>query len=70
MLSHVQLFVIPLGSSVHGIFWARILEGVAISFSRGSSQPRDQIHVSCVSCNDRQILYYCATWDPLEYLTE
>ena len=28
------------GSSVHGIFWARILECVAIPFSRGSSQPR------------------------------
>ena len=31
----------PLGSSVHGIFQARILEWVAISFSRGSFQPRD-----------------------------
>ena len=31
----------PPGSSVHGIFQARILEWVAISFSRGSSQPRD-----------------------------
>ena len=30
-----------LGSSVHGILQARILEWVAISFSRGSSQPRD-----------------------------
>ena len=30
-----------LGSSVHGIFQARILEWVAVSFSRGSSQPRD-----------------------------
>ena len=30
------------GSSVHGIFQARILEWVAISFSRGSSQPKDQ----------------------------
>ena len=29
------------GSSVHGIFQARVLEWVAISFSRGSSQPRD-----------------------------
>ena len=34
------------GSSVHGIFQARILERVAIPFSRGSSQPRDQIWVS------------------------
>ena len=30
------------GSSVHGIFQARVLEWVAISLSRGSSQPRDQ----------------------------
>ena len=33
------------GSSVHGILQARILEWVAISFSRGSSQPRDQTPV-------------------------
>ena len=33
------------GSSVHGIFQARILEWVAFSFSRGSSPPRDQIHI-------------------------
>ena len=32
----------PPGSSVHGIFQARILESVAVSYSRGSSQPRDQ----------------------------
>ena len=37
------------GSSVHGIFQARILEWVAISFSRGSSQPRDQTPVSCIA---------------------
>ena len=34
----------PPGSSVHGIFQARILEQVAISFSRGSSWPRNQTH--------------------------
>ena len=33
------------GSSVHGIFQARVLQWVAISFSRGSSQPRDQTQV-------------------------
>ena len=38
------------GSSVLGIFLARILEWVAISFSRGSSWPRDRTHVSCVFC--------------------
>ena len=47
----------PPGSSVHGIVQARLLEWVAISFSRGSSQPRDQTCVSCVSCIGRWILY-------------
>ena len=36
------------GSSIHGIFQAKILECVAISFSRGSSWPRDRIWVSCI----------------------
>ena len=39
----------PPGSSVHEIFQARILEWVAISFSRGSSQPRDWTQVSCTA---------------------
>ena len=43
---------------VHGICQARILEWVANSFSRGSSQPRDWTHVSCIG---RQILYHSAT---------
>jgi hypothetical protein len=37
----------PPGSSVHGIRQARILEWVALSFSRGSSQPRKLNQVSC-----------------------
>ena len=37
------------GSSLHEIFQARILEWVAIAFSRGSSQPRDQTRVSCTA---------------------
>ena len=45
------------GLSVHGISQARILEWVATSSSRGSSQPRDQICVSCVSGTERWILY-------------
>ena len=52
-----------LGSSVHGILQARILESVTISSSRGSSWPRDQTQVSCVSYIGRQILYYWATWE-------
>ena len=49
----------PPGSSVHGILQARILEWVLISYSRGSSQPRDQTPVPCNSCFGRWILYYC-----------
>ena len=37
------------GSSVHGIFQAQVLEWVDISFSRGSSPPRDQTRVSCIA---------------------
>ena len=37
------------GASIHVIVQARILEWVAISFSRVSSQPRDQTWVSCVA---------------------
>ena len=37
------------GSSVHGISQARILEWVAIPFSRGSPQPRDWTWVSCIA---------------------
>ena len=48
----------PEGSSVHGILQARILEWVAVSLSRGSSQPRDQTLVSWVG---RWILYHWAT---------
>ena len=39
----------PPGSSVHGILQARVLELVAISFSRGSSWPRDWIQVSRIA---------------------
>ena len=60
LLSHVKLFCNPMdysppGSSVHGIFQARILEWVAISYSRGSSWPWDQ------NCIGKQILYHWAT---------
>ena len=37
------------GSSVHGILQARVLEWVAISFSRGSSHPRNQTKISCIA---------------------
>ena len=52
LLSHFQLFwryglSLP-GSSVYGISQARILEWVAIPFSRRSSRPRNQTWVSCI----------------------
>ena len=39
----------PMGYTVHGILQARILEWVAVPFSRGSSQPRDQTQVSHIA---------------------
>ena len=48
----------PPGSFVHGILQARILEWVAISFSRGYSWPRDQTWVSCIGM---WVLYRWAT---------
>ena len=63
----------PPGSSVHGISQARMLEWVAISFSRGSSQPRGWTCISCISHNGRWILYLAggffttwATWEAQE----
>ena len=49
------------GSSVHGIFPARILEWVAIPFSKGSSWPRDQTRISCDFCTCRWALHHWAT---------
>ena len=62
-ISYIQLFSDPMdcslpGSSVHGISQARILEWVAISFSRGSSQPKDWTWISCIG---RWILYHGPT---------
>ena len=48
-LSHAPTGCSPWGSSVRGILQARILEWVTISFSRGSSQPRDQTQFSCIT---------------------
>ena len=50
----------PPGSSVQGILQARVLQWVAISSSRGSSQPRDQTYVYFISCLGRWVLYHCA----------
>ena len=61
LLSCVWLFVTlwsssPPGSSVHEISQARILEWVAISFSRGFF-PRNSTHVFCVSCLESRLFY-------------
>ena len=62
---HAQCLTLcdPPGSSVHGILQVRILEWVAISSSKGSSQPRSRTQVSCVSYIGKWILYHCATWE-------
>ena len=52
----------PAVSAAHGISQARILEWVAISSSRGSSQPKDW---TCIHCNGRRLLYHWVTWEAL-----
>ena len=54
-------------SSVHGLLQARILEWVAIPFSRGSSQPRDQTHISCVA--GRCPTIWATTYIPLFWIS-
>ena len=67
--SHVQLFATlwidcsPPGSSVHGILQAKILEWVAMPFSKVSSQPRDQ---TCISVSPELAVGFfntSATWE-------
>ena len=49
----------PLGSSVHGILQARMLEWIAMPSPRGSSRARDhRTSVSYVSCIGKQVLYH------------
>ena len=57
----------PPGSSVHGIPQERILERVAISFSWGSSQPKDRMPNSCVSCIGRGFLTTVPLGKPIEW---
>ena len=63
MLSHSPVLCCTMdcglpGSSVHEIFKAVLLEWVAISYSRGSSRPRDWTRISYISPIGRQILYH------------
>ena len=68
LLIHVWLFATPwtVGCQTSlsmGFSRAEILEWGAISYSRGSSQPKDWTHVSCISFTGRWILYHCTTWE-------
>ena len=71
LLSHIQLFAAlpncsPPGCSVYGISQPRILERVAISYSRGSTLPKYQI---CIFCIGRQVLYHkCHLGSPNDYM--
>jgi len=46
------------GSSIHGILQATILEWITMLSSRGSSQPREWTHISCISCIGMWVLYH------------
>ena len=67
-LSHVRLCdpmdCSLIDSSVNGIFQARILEQVAISYSKRSSQSRYQTRISCMSWIGRQIFFFFLTTEP------
>ena len=57
------------GFSVRGIFQAIVLEWIALSFCRGSSRPRDQTQVSCLSYIGKQILLLlCHLGSPCIYI--
>ena len=60
----------PPGSSVHGILQARILEWIAISFSRGSSSPRDWTQVSCIAGRFFTIIRHEPPGKPISVYTE
>ena len=63
------------GSSIHGIFQASGLEWVAISFSKGSSQPRDQTWVSLIAGRrftiwaTKEALWYPTAFQYIAYLS-
>ena len=61
--SFVTLWTVAHQTPDHGISQARVLEWIASSFSRRSSQPKDQTPCSChVSCIGGWILYHWTTW--------
>ena len=58
------MYCSPPGSSIHGLCQARILEWVAISFSRGSSRPRDRTQVSRLAGRQKQMQADALTSEP------
>ena len=56
------------GSSVDRILQAKILEWVAISFSRGSSKPRDQTHISIFPALAGRFFTTSTTWEALRQI--
>ena len=63
--SRICLFCNSLDCSPSEISQARILEWIAISFTRGYSWLGDQTRVSCIFCLGRWILYHWPTWEAL-----
>ena len=62
----VTLWIVALQAPLSmRILQARTLEWVAISYSRRSSQPREQTHVSYISCIGRQFFTTSTTWEIL-----
>ena len=57
----------PPDSSVRGILQARILEWVTMPSSRGSFRPRNQTHISCVSCIAGRFFTQWAAWEAQLY---
>ena len=58
----------PPGFSVHGIPQARILEWIAISYSREYSWPKNWTHLSYISCIGRRVLYHlCHLGSPVNH---
>ena len=55
-----SMYCSPQGSSIHGILQARILEWVAMPFSRGSSWPMNRTLISCGSCIAGRVFYLWA----------
>ena len=55
---YAALWTVACQGSLSGILQVRILEWVAISFTKGSSQPRDRTCITYISCIGRQVLYH------------